>query len=82
MKITRTLALAIGFAALAACGDAAEDNAAENMDANMTMPADNMTVDANNVTVVDNADMNMGNMDMNADMNAGNDATANTTNSY
>ena len=58
MKITKTLAAAIGLAALAACG-AREENAAENVEANLV--TENLDVPADNMA---NMDMNVGN-DMN-----------------
>lgn len=78
MRIIKSFAIAAGLAALAACGGA--EDAAENTDVNM---ADNLTIDANSVTVVNegmdmNATTDMNMMDMNTDANA----TANTTNTY
>ena len=68
MRTTSKLAMAIAFAALAACGgqeanndmnmtdlNATTDmNATMDMNADMNMGTDNLTVDANNVTVVEN----------------------------
>lgn len=74
MKITTTLALAVGLTALAACNQSTEE-AANNIDANLEMPAENFdTMDAN---VTNEAiDANLGN-DVNAAADTGNaDATA------
>lgn len=72
MKITTTLALAVGLAALAGCQQA-EENAADNMDANLEMPADNFdTMDANLAN--DTMDANLGN-----DTNAADNTTTNNT---
>jgi hypothetical protein len=74
MKITTTLALAVGLTALAACNQSTEE-AANNIDANLEMPAENLdTMDAN-----DAAAANLGN-DANAAADTGNaDATADNT---
>lgn len=80
MKITTTLAAAIGLAALAACGGR-EENIAENVDANLV--TENLEVPTDNMA---NVDMNVGN-DMNnvtdnvdnAVDNATNNVTNNTT---
>lgn len=75
MKITTTLALAAGLAALSACNQSTENEAANNIDANLEMPAENLdTMDANDA-VADN----LGN-DANAAADTGNaDATADNT---
>ncbi|MBA3510528.1 hypothetical protein [Sphingomonas sp.] len=73
MKIITTLGVAIGLSALAACGGAAEENA-DNMDANLVMPADNFdTMDAN---AANEMDVNLGN-DANMTDGANADAAAN-----
>ena len=70
MKITSMLAIALGLSALAACGGGGEENATDNMDANLEMPVDNFdTMDAN---AANELDANLAN-----DANAAND-TANT----
>lgn len=75
MKITTTLALAAGLAALSACNQSTENEAANNIDANLEMPAENLdTMDANATNDADAA--NLGN-DANAAADTGNaDATA------
>jgi hypothetical protein len=77
MKITTTLALAAGLAALSACNQST-DEAANNIDANLEMPAENLdTMDANATNDADAA--NLGN-DANAAADTGNaDATADNT---
>src|SRR5688500_3449202 len=42
MKITTTLAVAIGLAGLAACNQSPREEAADNMEANAEMTADNL----------------------------------------
>src|SRR5688572_30016105 len=42
MKITTTLAVAVGLAALAACNQGAQEEAADNIEANAEMTADNL----------------------------------------
>ena len=76
MKIITALGVAIGLSALAACGGNAEENTAENMDANLIMPADNFdTMDAN---AANEMDVNLGN-DANMTDGANADAAANNT---
>ena len=48
MKITTTLALVAGLAALAACKQNPQQNAAENIEANAENTAENITAVANN----------------------------------
>jgi hypothetical protein len=75
MKIIKSLAIAAGIAALAACAGAGEQDNAANMDANLTDMNAGMDM---------NVDMNAG-ADMNATANTGADTnavandTANTT---
>jgi hypothetical protein len=42
MKITTTLAVAVGLAALAACNQSPREDAADNIEANAEMTADNL----------------------------------------
>jgi hypothetical protein len=49
MKITTTLAVAVGLAALAGCNQSPKEQAAENIEANADMMADNMVANADNV---------------------------------
>src|SRR5687767_8951837 len=42
MKITTTLAVAVGLAGLAACNQSAQEEAADNIEANAEMTADNL----------------------------------------
>lgn len=64
MKITTTLAAALGLCTLAACSGGAEENTA-NTDINMEMPAENLDMMAGNDMNAMDANM-MNNMDMNA----------------
>ena len=48
MKITRTLAVAAGIAALAACNQSPQEQAADNIEANAEMTADNLEEAADN----------------------------------
>jgi hypothetical protein len=49
MKITTTLAVAIGLAALAGCNQSPKEQAADNIETNADMMADNMVANADNV---------------------------------
>ena len=59
MKITTTLAVAVGLAALAGCNKTAPEQNAANIEANADMTADNMT--ANTEMVTDNMTANTAN---------------------
>lgn len=50
MKITHTLAVAIGLGALAACNQSPQEQAADNIEANAEMTADNLEEAADNAT--------------------------------
>ena len=58
MKITTTLAVAVGLAALAGCNSSPKEQAADNIEANADAVADNM---------VENADAMSDNMQANAE---------------
>ena len=58
MKITTTLAVAVGLAALAGCNQKPKEQVADNIEANADMAADNM---------VENADVMADNMQANAE---------------
>ena len=58
MKITTTLAVAVGLAALAGCNSSPKEQAADNIEANADAVADNM---------VENADAMADNMQANAE---------------
>lgn len=73
MKILKWLGVAVGMAALAACGGATEDNISNADDLNM-MATDNMALPPVDM----NADMNATTNDVANDMNM-TDNTANTT---
>ena len=49
MKITTTLAVAVGLAALAGCNQSPKENVADNIEANADIAADNMVANADNV---------------------------------
>jgi outer membrane biosynthesis protein TonB len=48
MKITRTLSVAVGLAALAACNQSPQEQVADNIEANAEMTADNLEEAADN----------------------------------
>ena len=50
MKITTTLAVAVGLAALAACNQGANEQKADNIEANAENQADTIEANAENVT--------------------------------
>ena len=50
MKITTTLAVAVGLASLAACNQSPKEEAADNIEANAEMTADNLEEAADNAT--------------------------------
>lgn len=57
MKLTHTFAIAIAVGALAACNQSPKEQAADNIEANAEMQADNLEEvagDVNNETVEDN----------------------------
>jgi len=58
MKITTTLAVAIGLAALAACNKSPQENAAENITDTANNTAENITETANNTAenITENAE--------------------------
>jgi hypothetical protein len=56
MKITTTLAVAVGLVALAGCNKTAPEQNADNIEANADMSADNMV--ANTEAVTDNMTAN------------------------
>ena len=56
MKITTTLAVAFGLAALAACKQSPQENVADNIEANAENTADN--IEANGANVADNVNDN------------------------
>jgi hypothetical protein len=61
MKLTTTLAIALGVTALTACNNSAKEQAADNIEANAEMTADAIEENADDmpgVTASDNADAN------------------------
>lgn len=50
MKITTTLAVALGISALAACNNSPTEQAADNIEANAEMTADNLEEAADNAS--------------------------------
>ena len=48
MKITTTLAVAVGLAALAACNQSPKEDAADNIEANADVMAENLEANADN----------------------------------
>jgi hypothetical protein len=86
MKLTTSLAVAVGLASLAACNQSPQENAAENIEANAENVAEN--IEANAANVSENIEANAENAAANVQANAENAADAvrnsgdNTTNSY
>jgi hypothetical protein len=87
MKLTTTLAVAVGLAALAACRQTPQENAAENIEANAENVAEN--IEANAANLSENIQANAENAAENVQANAENaaDTVRNTgnnaaTNSY
>ncbi len=80
MKIVKCLGVAVGIAALAACGGAEEENIANADDLN-AMATDNMVLPPVDMNADLNADMNATTNDVANDMNMV-DNTANTVNGY
>jgi hypothetical protein len=86
MKLTTTLAVAVGLAALAACKQSPQENAAENIEANAENVAEN--IEANAANLSENIQANAENASENVQANAENaaDAVRNSgnaaTNSY
>ena len=70
MKITTTIAIAVGLAALAACNQTPQENAADNIEANAGMTAENIET---------NADMTAANIEANAENTAENVEAGNET---
>ena len=56
MKLTHTFAIAIGLGALAACNQSPKEQAADNIEANAEMNADNLDAMADNATTENGED--------------------------
>jgi hypothetical protein len=69
MKLTTTLAVAVGLAALAACKQTPQENAADNVEANAENVAENIEANASNVAenIQANADNAADNVQANAE---------------